>query len=1317
MKKLAKYLVLFMALALLVSTFAVAAFADEPTPNAETEAAVGTYDESGVPDSFKKDAILATLQARFPDDGITAETKIGFVTWASEADFESGDPEKIISWYAQDTAMTKDSGVTVAVFSDSRIGADVMTVGYVHAYSDAEVVAAGTQLKQGNKSLVVCLGGNTLYMNEGWLIGNSSPAAAADFTLKDGKVSYPSSSRQVQIRSDAKMTWENLDVTIGYGSFINNGGADKVEYKNCILTATNKAAYFELTMDGSNSTPPAISFTNTDLIFTTEPSDCVFRVNEPDQKGVAELTITFDANSSVSGIPADKWFSFKEGYYYASGTTARAPEAQGQFSKTQVINFEYGFRFCDGAIPPKTYTFQDVLYDESNTASVAAKKNSPVYNISKQNSSYTVNDVQIADIRYLDAEGEPITGNFYLVRNSESDPFIVMTDLSAYSIVDIDLDTNTIYQTWTDTTLSTGSSSSALSVRDGAYLMLLKDITATYISTAADDDVTFDLNGHTFTRKSKDPTTSATTGNFQLGYGQSGKWQNERDIRFISTAEAPGNLVLESVIQSRGGSNIYFENLNITTSSNLLNDGGAQLIYIKDCTFTPKNSGYYISQSEANMSKYGDRLIILDNVQLSRMGIHKSFKTATNDQLTINITNGSTIDSSYALVACTTNANGSIASTVPTTIALNVDSDTKFTDTPTLVTIADDADVVAYHTVTTSFFSDITAKNLEDYTSSDLALKVSVTTVGTAAEEGNLINVKSGDYLTIRDKTNLGDIVLAFSIGKAGEALTYYPVIEDADGNAIITCTDIASIASGETLTFICDLTYDPKGSTSSDGRVGGYKDNITLDFGGNTFTLKHRWNLLNNTLTFKNGNVVIAAGQGFFGNPGHETDVITFDDVNISSPDCNLITLYQGKLVINGGSLTTGAYAITFSDLSKHFLEMDGVLVDAKYFVSAPYNTEYSGTPLPMSQNIFNINNCIIDVSGYAFNVSGTYAEDIGAYININISNSKIKGSGDFYNGNADLTVPLVNFSISETYLSQKPTVDTGVNLTYGTNNILMGIVDPAMSDYNYLITATKPAIGGALQTNLSLTTDFKVNFFADSAITGVYLDGTLLPNSEWEGKTKYVLDLSVEEAADAVALEVWFVSGEITYKLPLNYSVLTYAEKLVVSSASEEAKTLAKAAIAYIKEAYLIVNASTENYELPADLAAFDSAVAPVAATGELSDLPDIIVGIQLKLESETNIVLNLAAITGTVTVNGRAYEVTEGTVADGSTYIKIDMKAKDLLDDVIIEHNGVSGTFTLAGYVNSASVQGTAYEPLLEALYTYVYYANAYAVSVTD
>ncbi|MBQ7363502.1 MAG: hypothetical protein IJW48_03510, partial [Clostridia bacterium] len=518
---------------------------------------------------------------------------------------------------------------------------------------------------------------------------------------------------------------------------------------------------------------------------------------------------------------------------------------------------------------------------------------------------------------------------------------------------------------------------------------------------------------------------------------------------------------------------------------------------------------------------------------------------------------------------------------------------------------------------------------------SDTTLKMNVTSGGTAIADWYAVRQESGMVKIVDsfDPTLYKIIEWAPAFGTTEErianrvwteAVISESTLLHADGS-VIKFYDDAEISALATF-YDYDLTFELNGFTVT------YTNGSSLQFGKGEYANIEQnisGKVLPRTIIFKNGNLNFTlASSALQPRPGTE---LYFEKVDINTH----------QHLLNDG----GATVVSLKDCTVK--AANGANIATRAVGVADTDAEY------IIDNTKLINFAVLNVSGArAYDVTLTIK---GGSV---LDNRYVilRTEGDTSTG-ADET-PMKNATV-------KIALDTkfirGYDVPYvvvgGTNNTatisfyedIDGEAVGNGSDYalylagnlaldedtnvDYYMLAARPTVGNALRVNLSLFTDFNVNFFANGGVEGILRDGTALTATTYvDGENsydKYVITLNAHEAADAVSLVVLYNDGEKTFYLPLEYSVLTYANKLVATDGvSAEAVTLAKAAVAYIKEAYYIANADVESYTLPADLAAFDSAVTPAdAGTAELTTLTEAVASVRFELESSVNLVLTIA------------------------------------------------------------------------------------------
>lgn len=516
--------------------------------------------------------------------------------------------------------------------------------------------------------------------------------------------------------------------------------------------------------------------------------------------------------------------------------------------------------------------------------------------------------------------------------------------------------------------------------------------------------------------------------------------------------------------------------------------------------------------------------------------------------------------------------------------------------------------------------------------------------------------------------------------------------------------SDLSSVPAGTTIKLVDDVTI------GTDDVTFAWADDLTIDINGKVAYINLNW--LNNdsafrpNLTIKNGTIEVAATipggtfQGYFG-------TLTFENVifNYPADDSEAINIYGGNVRFIGGELNaTGDYstAIRLDQVGDHNLYIDGTTIRA---------TRYAILKKVMNDTFaaFTIKNATFIVTddasltapyagGYAIAVYDGGNATANNYLDIAIENTTF--TADAVIINEAWRAP--NGAKRGT-LTATPMVVTLVNCTLGdtsavspSDNITINVADK------------KTSIGSALQSNLTLYTNFELNFFADpSVVKELYLGGERLVGEAVGNKIKYTIPVSADMAAEALELVIIVTADGNTYAYAAEYSVIKYAEQIIASDYSDASKQLISAAMDYVQAAYAYAGKTAPQFEG----VEYDS----YTAEADKPEMTEAIKSAQLDLDSGFKLRFNITAgYTGTVVVDGVSYEVVDGAY-NGITYFEVDMRAYALFNTAVeITADGVTGAYSLANYVVFANGVGGTLSDLANALYTYAAYANAYKTS---
>ena len=569
----------------------------------------------------------------------------------------------------------------------------------------------------------------------------------------------------------------------------------------------------------------------------------------------------------------------------------------------------------------------------------------------------------------------------------------------------------------------------------------------------------------------------------------------------------------------------------------------------------------------------------------------------------------------------------------------------------------------------------------------DLATKTEVTSQLYALEADGMYTL-TGDAADVAwyvEGNTAGDFQIA----------TKANVTETSAGNlATVTLDDLLALTDGATVKVMQDLWCDFNRVDTK------HASDLTFDLNSKTLYFASDWYVAGeksvDNLTFKNGTInasYLANTSTFMGSFG----VLTFDNVELVSDkdDSIAVHLYDDKLVMNNCTINhTGAYAI-------------GIRLTGITQVVEINNTDITATTygiiketLAGTNDAYTLNNCNVTANTAFAVYSGTDTAD-----------SAVK----FILNGGSVTAPTI---LADTVIKTDGTSNRGyvlnadvmVVLTRGATASSKVISD---SDATPNLTVVEGTLDGKLQVNLTLTTNFNVNFYADpSVVTGIVLNGTELTATDYNGLKKYTVPFAAHEAANELTFTVETVFGDFI----LNYSVLTYAEKLIATSGmSNEAVNLAKASVAYIQKAYAYAATQDSTVVAPDALNDFVTDGIDTAVPGDT--LPETLTAavskVKFELASGVNLILVIkSGYNGPLTVNGETYNVT------ANEELKISLRAKDLAKEISVKVDDADqGSFTLAGYVNSVNGKTEAeasaeMKALVQSLYTYARYAGEYA-----
>ena len=553
-----------------------------------------------------------------------------------------------------------------------------------------------------------------------------------------------------------------------------------------------------------------------------------------------------------------------------------------------------------------------------------------------------------------------------------------------------------------------------------------------------------------------------------------------------------------------------------------------------------------------------------------------------------------------------------------------------------------------------------------------------------------------------------GDVVAVYLEGYITPEI--YALVPDAGYLCLYTDVASNSFVLNKNGAYI-DAAYECSGGS------------LTVELNGNTLDMCNnvsgkgnviaRFTLNNKTVTINNGklctdhNVVYSAG---------DNGRITFNNVDISAKKTSTNSLFDlrgGNVIINGGSLSVPT-AMAF-------------IIGARGGVS---NVEINGAKVTCDQFI---------IIGPGKDI------DASPVVTVSITDAQIKTNNDLINirNKADVSTADITFKDSELDFataiatpfapkslkvtldetaSVAPVVseDANVSVVYGNGQTLL-----TTDDATYTYKVGKVTLG--ISSNLTLYSDFNLNLFLGNNVTKVMAGETELALETVDETTvkASLKGIAPNTAGNNIVFTVTYVDGGVTYTASLDYSVVKYAQALLAGDYSDEAKALVASAVKYIDAAYAVAKAekpatltaliASESYKA-ALATASDLAKGDIDGAGNYTNLAVAVNSAQLRLSDDYKYVLNLnESYTGTLTVNGVAYSVVNGTV-NGKTYVTVTLRGYEFNNGLTVTATTADGTvegvYTLADYVE-AMANGTDadLDALLVALYNFTVEAKEY------
>ncbi len=1193
-------------------------------------------------------------------------TGVTYAIWDKESDYLAGKAPR-----AQFTSTTLDCEALKAG-------------GYVHLF--ASVTANDKVLSPGGVMLTVNLAGHTLTANNGFGTDYSS----FGLTVCNGIV-YNGGQTNLK---DGNVLFDNLHIYQNKYDLSWGAVADTWTYRDCILEINSHDSYYLL---GGNelSQNSCLKFENTDIKVNGSISSQfgLFAIT-PEYRGIYNYTIIFDGKSSIIGnVPV----------------LVSCLGEDGKFAGVQTVIIEEGFTASQGAVPNFKYIKAPMRDYTAGTESVL-DANDTLCNM------------------FVSARGEvtPTQKEYSFVKNGELYTLTLATDEPDEPDEPVNPGAwapaaNTTYAVWPSleafergdapTAEYTGNISVAnLKSAGVGYVQVYKNIaSADWWHIETGDKIIIDLGGTTFT----------STHGIEI-YGGT-----ELTIQNGNLNHEDGQIYFNTV------SKMTYRNLviNVTYGQTITYGYGCTELVYDGCTVTLNKSNNYFqlgstsNSSPCSLKIFGTQFIV--NTNLSDY----FFKFSENGY--------DNIDANWEIIidgASSITGTGSMPGLVGLYeyYAYNGgDRYGKFENTQ-VIRIGEGFKISKNLVASVAVYTVIEV----DYEASSAAHSAIFKNASTLLANDDRCKIYIGDTLAsgapLYANPDASSELYSFSYSMDKENVSWYRVNaeglyvgtrakKNANGVAEFSAQDFNTFNKGETIYFAQDVITVDKIETSNKNRT-----DITFDLGGNkliieggriTFALYSAQTLQYEYLsyTFKNGTIDANIKQSFYGS-GHKDAVFTFDNITLNynydggESNARLLDVYAGTFVIKNSTVNATQGCATFFQLGNnyHAVKIENSTINAQYAIGM-----YQNAQMRLDYDNFYIKNSVLNCEVAVLLVEND-ASTQDSFMNLDIVGSKINAPAVLY---VDSNAPLgkANVRLSDCYLTNAPKIS--FSNTIGDNTAQFAVIAntkervmqvEGVEAYSYYV-GKAPIEDGDFEANLTLFTDFNLNFFAKpGVITAVYMNGSPMTAQEYMGLNKYsVTGIAPNAAAEAIEFTVWVVKDGVTYKVPLTYSVYEYAKQVINDAALSSSHQLVLSAVKYIQAAYEYCGKAVPE---------FDSngvSIVPQDTTAEaVTSLTAAVRSVQLNLKESAYIRFNLKSeYTGTLKINGVSYNVKAGLVGE-LDYVEVKIRASALTDSIIVEADGVPVKYDLKNYRNSEKVLADEnLGNLVDALYTYGYYAKQY------
>ena len=1312
MKKFAKILALLLVVAALAGALVFSVAADDTPAEEPAASTVGQY--------------TAPEGAWTP-----ADDTVYFAVWATEAEYLAGNDPVTVG--------------TTDEIAEAHVGAksDEALTFYIVMFKDCKT--QNSQLTTGkNTKVVFNLAGHTLDCTNGFKVGNySGTPTTAELTLKNGTFNHKSGN--MQLRRFSKLFVENIVYNVGGACLDYDDNAALIEYRDSILNITGGASFMIATNKGV--APCQINFINTDVI-TTNTAGALFTINANGSTSTTEeiVNIRFDKDSSITRDAAVPLVAINRSFGTPNDTNY-------YLSAPQCLIFEAGCVLSENIAPVcgQGYSYFVSHYNQSsgywgpnNDKDTSEGRYIVTYDGAFAHGEFAMKVVEPGTNQVIEWTNEAVAGGVKLVaKASEGTAWTPDAEHAgiAYGVWETEAAflageapkywsaTATVNTDQIGTTDGSGTTYGQEFVP--GYVRLYTDVTSVagsqgQIITGGEQQLTIDLNGFTYIDKKgfrvggssgSHPDASLTIKN-GVYLRKDGQFHLRQNVDMIFDKVS---LIINTDVYDPAVSAGAFEN------KSMFYGPAADLIMFKDSSILILNGQNLGNLNYHNAGETVQKIIFENtDIEYGRYAPYRSLFRFTNNTYQKSCIFDIYFDENSSIIGDFTNV-GLVS------IVEGIEEGNRF-------------DINVY-TELGFKFSDKAAPSFNcDFTAFDgVTEKVASSTADGAIFTWTIVNpdtteeavgaeklaVTTGHYYNM--STYTGDV-------DAEYAKLYQFVELDAEGNIIKTWPvgtvlgfDSAAnkapfkTTNGSTIKFYNDTVISYTG-TYQDYSVTFDLNGCTLYFTGTErFQIGHSMsgNWMERKVSFINSNPdkrgILDFTQWTNGNnyvfqnrPG---SIITFSDIDMLLKN-SLFTEY-------------GAKSITFKNVN--FINASG---NQQYLIAGGYDSTTS-IKYTDAGNVREIvfDNCVFDEQIYAARWTHTTYKSGDDDVNYNDKiKVTVKNGTVLANGYAapftvaGIGVQSVEFDIADdtkfTSLGAEicrlekgvATIDLNgyapkaIRPVYATEEVEGETVKTLLYYETFNATNADAPVSGDLQANLTLFTDFKVNFYLKGEALAMYnLNGSAMESEVYEGKTKYTARFNAHEAADSQAFLVEVNKGEDTYYLVLNYSVAKYATALNSAEVSVDSKKLLSAAMTYVSAAYEYAGKTAPSFAGYA----YDEVECDEAPE---SNLTSAISGVQLNLDSGFKLRFNIAeGYTGTLVVNGVSYEVIDGAYND-ITYVNVELRAFELYDAVIeIAAGDETGAYSLANYyVFAMESEDDALISLAYYLYNYCYYANQYVAN---